>query len=372
MLCYRLPTLHAYMPPGFNVLLTCLSILAVDFPIFPRSSAKTETFGISLMDIGVGTFIVSSAVTSKFARGAVAKTNGATRCTSYISRVFSVQHILVLLLGVGRLVALKALNYQEHVSEYGLHWNFFVTLFCVWAAADVLHMCMPRTAQPVLAVLTVFVYQLLLQNWSLTDYMMSSTREGLVAANKEGIVSLLGYIPLYLITEYLANCLFYADLVPLDVVKTADAADGKERECGKARWNLPLMRNLSVVSILLWALWWGCSSFVQPTSRRLVNAAYIALVLALCCTMILALYIADTAAHGPTVPVLTLQYLSKHSLVVFLAANLLTGAVNLSMRTIYASDAAALGVLATYGLAVVAVAWLAEQFSVATALKVRT
>lgn len=54
---------------GSNVVVTCLAILAVDFRIFPRYFAKTETFGCSLMDLGVGTFIVSSALTSHFARG---------------------------------------------------------------------------------------------------------------------------------------------------------------------------------------------------------------------------------------------------------------------------------------------------------------
>ncbi|RHY70281.1 hypothetical protein DYB30_001560 [Aphanomyces astaci] len=78
---------------------TCVAILAVDFTIFPRRFAKTETFGVSLMDSGVGLFIMSSALTSAYARGAVAKRASSSYVASF-----------------------------EHVTEYGVHWNFYFTL----------------------------------------------------------------------------------------------------------------------------------------------------------------------------------------------------------------------------------------------------
>ena len=50
---------------------TVISILAVDFTVFPRRFCKTETYGTGLMDAGVGLFIVSNAVVSPEARNKI-------------------------------------------------------------------------------------------------------------------------------------------------------------------------------------------------------------------------------------------------------------------------------------------------------------
>ncbi len=38
---------------------------------------------------------------------------------------------LLLLIGVIRLVLVKATDYSVSISEYGVHWNFFFTIFFV-------------------------------------------------------------------------------------------------------------------------------------------------------------------------------------------------------------------------------------------------
>ena len=74
-----------------------------------------------ITQIGVGAFV--------FANGLV------TPMTSTPKGLFGALRSAgpLLVLGAGRLVSIKASGYPEHVSEYGVHWNFFLTLAAVSA-----------------------------------------------------------------------------------------------------------------------------------------------------------------------------------------------------------------------------------------------
>lgn len=121
------------------MIVTCLAILAVDFEIFPRRFAKVETWGTSLMDVGVGSFVFSAGFVSARSMLKDRLTQDAPFTRSRFST--SLKHSLpLILLGFVRLYSVKGLNLAEHVTEYGVHWNFFyscaLTAFSGFASAS--------------------------------------------------------------------------------------------------------------------------------------------------------------------------------------------------------------------------------------------
>ena len=114
----------------YITLFTAIAILAVDFTIFPRRLAKAETYGSGLMDVGVGVFMMAHGVTAPESR---CQSNKTSSPRSYLKLLLvTCRHILPLLvIGLLRLMAVKTTDYQEHVTEYGVHWNFFFTIAAV-------------------------------------------------------------------------------------------------------------------------------------------------------------------------------------------------------------------------------------------------
>lgn len=117
----------------FVNLFTAIAILAVDFTIYPRRLAKAETYGSGMMDIGVGVFLMAHGLTAPEVRDSRI-TDTRRKGLGYLVRLIGVtlwQVLPLLVLGFVRLLSVKATDYQEHVTEYGVHWNFFFTIAAV-------------------------------------------------------------------------------------------------------------------------------------------------------------------------------------------------------------------------------------------------
>ena len=156
-----------------QALATSVCILAVDFPAFPRRFCKTETFGVSLMDAGAGSFAFGNGLASRAARGRPPSLRRAAPLAA---------------LALLRAGAVWACGYPEHVTEYGAHWNFFATAAAVDVAGAVSGRAPPAAAAAVCAAAAAAVAAHA-GPWVLSD----APRDSLVAANREGLASLPGY-----------------------------------------------------------------------------------------------------------------------------------------------------------------------------------
>eukprot|EP00638_Chattonella_subsalsa_P007890 CAMPEP_0117741728 /NCGR_PEP_ID=MMETSP0947-20121206/5099_1 /TAXON_ID=44440 /ORGANISM="Chattonella subsalsa, Strain CCMP2191" /LENGTH=359 /DNA_ID=CAMNT_0005558067 /DNA_START=451 /DNA_END=1527 /DNA_ORIENTATION=+ len=194
---------------GWTMLGTVIAILAVDFQIFPRSYAKTEVYGTGLMDLGTSAFVFISGLCSVYARRSSSDQHSEKdhkNTTRSVVGAFSLalkKSWVLVILGVSRFFTVKAIDYQEHVTEYGVHWNFFLTLAMVKLWTVLAHSLFSRRFD--LLILTAFLvlggYQVLLTFYGWDDYMVNGARDTLVSMNREGIFGIPGYLCIFFVGE---------------------------------------------------------------------------------------------------------------------------------------------------------------------------
>ncbi|KAL1666236.1 GWT1-domain-containing protein [Schizophyllum commune] len=359
-----LSTFRAHM-----LLMTILAILAVDFPVFPRELAKCETFGVSLMDVGVGSFVFAAGIVSALP---ILKDPPYLRAPT-LPKVLSVARKAapIIALGLVRVALVKGTEYPEHVTEYGVHWNFFITLAVVPVLQVLLHPVIARGASVSwLAVLVGMAQQALLTVGGLDRYVLYAPRNTLISQNKEGIVSLLG-----------AHTCSYDSAAPF----ASGTNDKPLPPLSLPREDDKTATELFGYTLLWWALFYLARYFKiggQDVSRRMVNLTYILWVAAYNTTAILGYFALDLLffprpeRYDPTsglkrspgagggakeyaqaqAPAL-LEAINKNGLALFLLANLLTGTVNLTTQTMYASNTKAMVILIAYAGVVCWVAW---------------
>ncbi|KAK8065875.1 GWT1-domain-containing protein [Apiospora hydei] len=317
---------------GSLMIMTCLAILAVDFRLFPRRFAKVETWGTSLMDGGVGSFVFSAGVVG--ARPLL-KERATGRTTPLARRLLdSMRHSLPLLvLGVIRLLSVKGLDYAEHVSDYAA-----------------------------LSVLLGVIYQMVLESTDLKAYILLAPRTDLLSKNREGICSFIGYLAIFLAGQ---DAGMY--MLPRKISASRASTPGAQRNS--------LLLRMTVWTGVWAALYYFVTNPVRgaglDVSRRLANLPYILWVAATNNVTILAYYAIDAFCFPAfynandartereaylTATSRVLRAYNRNGLAVFLVANLLTGLVNLTVPTLHVGPVATMGILLGYAATVTGIA----------------
>lgn len=111
----RRPILFTLMRSTINFL-TALCILAIDFKSFPKTFRKSRRYGVGLMDVGIGLFVLSMGLVTSRPR----------KVSDLRKLVFTV--CCMLLLGLARTLVITAIDYHQDEHEYGTHLNAFFTL----------------------------------------------------------------------------------------------------------------------------------------------------------------------------------------------------------------------------------------------------
>lgn len=348
---------------GAMMVVTCLAILAVDFRIFPRRFAKVETWGTSLMDVGVGSFVFSAGLVS--ARP-VLQARLAGKTSSFGSQLKSAFRASLPLLALGfvRLYSVKGLDYAEHVTEYGVHWNFFFTLALLPPFVAVLQSV--SSVVPYMGLGSILIsglYQTLLEFTRLKAYVLAAPRTDLLSQNREGVFSFWGYLAIYLAGQALGF-----DVLPRNPSLIPTTALGSQQ---RKRLLIRLAAWSAVWVILFYSVTSYNIGFAFQVSRRLANQPYVLWVSAFNCVQITVFCLVETLFF-PGVYMAAdrtmerrecdkatsrvLKSFSRNGLVIFLLANLLTGLVNMTLDTLSMSHIGAMNVLVGYAALLTAVA----------------
>ncbi|KAM5355390.1 hypothetical protein ACJ41O_002036 [Fusarium nematophilum] len=363
---------------GCMMIVTCVAILAVDFRLFPRRFAKVETWGTSLMDLGVGSFVFSGGLVAArpvLREKAIGRTTG--RATPLLDRILhSMRHsIPLLVLGFVRLLSVKGLDYAEHVTEYGLHWNFFFTLGFLPPFVAIFQAALrwiPSFAA--LSLLVSVTYQVLLETTNLKAFVLTAPRTDLISMNREGIFSFFGYLAIFLAGQ--DTGMF---VMPRNIPPRSTASPGAQR-------------NTLLMTMAVWGGIWTVLYFLSTSytygfgltvSRRMANLPYVLWVVAFNSLQLLGFAIVDTIffpafynaqdartekeAYEKATSRVIRAY-NRNGLAVFLLANLLTGLVNMTFRTLDATPAQTIAILVAYMATVTGAAVALDSYNISVKL----
>lgn len=349
---------------------TTIMILAVDFKVFPRRNCKIEHFGLGLMDAGAIYFLAMNAILSPEVKflGLTQSNDNSNKLKVIKKNVYSCS--ILLIIGLIRLVTVKNLNYQEHVSEYGVHMNFFLLLVLIKFIGMVLTLISTKLIfNPIFGFLLILLHEILLKKFGFSDYIQQDGyRSTFLDKNKESFFTLFGYIGFYL------SCFYWASKIYQKLINSSSIDQSLFRNSVNSTFNSSNYN--SKYNTIYFCLKYGLfyflifllsNHFSEPISRRNVNMAFTCLMLSTICligsfefiwTILYDRFYLNTNEtfkrdHKSTnVKLIIQEAYTKNGLITFLFSNILTGFVNMSTNTMQLSDLNAIILLFTYSFIV--------------------
>ncbi|KAM9894826.1 hypothetical protein OXX69_011233 [Metschnikowia pulcherrima] len=342
------------------LIITNLAILAVDFHVFPRRFAKVETWGTSMMDLGVGSFVFSmglansrSIIKSQLSRD--------KKRDSYFKLVYknTLKALPVLSLGMIRLVSVKSLEYQEHVTEYGVHWNFFITLGLLPIFLGILDPVFAYVPRFLVALAIGVIYECVSQ-FGLARFVLDETNRNynLLTLNKEGLASFVGYSSIFIFGQSFGSFVLTTKKIPNNLIGVGLLKKPRS-------WlTVSSTTGLIIASLLSFGLFNVSDeiAFTGTISRRLANLSYVLWVVSYNSVMLLCYNVAEKVV-GP-VNSRIFNAINRNGLAIFLAANLATGCINMYTNTLAASDGVAYTILILYSLLWVSLALVLDHYRI--------
>ncbi|XP_052242547.1 phosphatidylinositol-glycan biosynthesis class W protein-like [Dreissena polymorpha] len=321
-----------------------------NFIIYPKYFYKSRLYGTTLMDLGLGFYVISHAMVANEARGIFLK---ASVWSTFIKVCKDV--IPLVFLGLARYFATSGFGYHVPVQEYGVHWNFFFTLAVIKLGSTVLFFLTPPSLHAFLGPCILATHQLLLSKAGLREFVIVGygthfSRNGIIEANREGIVATVGFLAIFFIGVQLGKILM-----------------AKRRTIGE--W-LQALAQLVIVCVSSWLLFNVASVFAERPSRKFANLAYACFIIGISSLLMVKLLLFDIVTaffrriatpgcqSGKTSPFeescdrtcRLLQAINYNGLLFFVIANLVTGLFNLFADTMLYSHAEAFVIVSVYML----------------------
>jgi len=274
------------------------------------------------MDVGTGGMVLLSGITSRIFK---------EQSKSLGFRIFNAVKTMPIIISIAVIGILTRYisNHPEVVDEYGVHWNFFWTVWIINIFSSFIQR--PKYAL-IFGFLLISAYQIFLQNGG-AKYILLAERVDLISKNREGIFGSLGYFSIFLIGIGISSFIFEREKCQMSGFNI------------NRRWKI--IWKSAVVTGSFYIMCVLAELYIMPISRRMANFTYIMYMTYITICYNTVCYIADSMLKERQFNYVV-HLICTNQMGFFLMCNLIVGVYNISFLTTFHPNVIAFPVLTIY------------------------